>query len=255
MEKSNKSYIGVFFQAGVFAVVVTRGFSQEAPTNAHLTSDQLNERTIYRRAIEAVIWGMPAVNTDLMIQEMLSKTKGKINEVLYWSHPADSTNQTLTPNPDSIYFMCFYNTKEVGPMAIDVPPADTGSFAANIVNVWQMPLEDAGPEGADKGKGGKYRILPSDYKDNAPEGYIVLQSDTYSGYALSRSNLVSHSDTDIEKSVAYGKCVKVYSLAQARLISGNGKRSSVPPGKGVIAARDDLIESGTPHRPDRALSA
>ena len=32
-----------------------------------------------RRAVEAVIWGMPAVNYDLMLQEMLNKTDGKVN--------------------------------------------------------------------------------------------------------------------------------------------------------------------------------
>jgi hypothetical protein len=30
-------------------------------------------------AVEAVIWGMPAVNYDLMLQEMLNKTDGKVN--------------------------------------------------------------------------------------------------------------------------------------------------------------------------------
>jgi hypothetical protein len=38
-----------------------------------LSPAQLAERTIARRAIEAVIWIMPAVNYDLMLQEMLSK--------------------------------------------------------------------------------------------------------------------------------------------------------------------------------------
>ncbi|HKC95940.1 MAG TPA: DUF1254 domain-containing protein, partial [Nitrospira sp.] len=175
----------------------------------------LDRRVIERRAVEAVIWGIPAVNTQLMLQEMLTKTKGQVNQILYWSRPADSRNQTLTPNPDSIYFMSFYNTKEAGPVVFDVPPADTGSIAGNIVNVWQMPLEDAGPEGADKGRGGKYLILPPGYKGKPPAGYIVLQSDTYTGYVLLRSNLVSHSDADIAKAVAYGKRAKVYSLSQA----------------------------------------
>ena len=41
--------------------------------------------------------------------------------------------------------MAFFNTKDVGPIVIDVPPAgDHGSLNANIVNIWQEPLEDAG---------------------------------------------------------------------------------------------------------------
>ncbi len=147
------------------ALVVTVASALAAVAQTAWTPEQLAQRTIERRAVEAVIWGMPAVNADLMLQEMLSKTSGKVNQILYWSRPADQKNQTLTPNPDATYFMTFFNTKDVGPVVIEVPPADGGSLAANIDNIWQMPLEDAGPEGADKGKGGKYLILPPGYTD------------------------------------------------------------------------------------------
>ena len=36
----------------------------------NFTPDELARRTIERRAIEAVIWGMPAVNMELMFQAM-----------------------------------------------------------------------------------------------------------------------------------------------------------------------------------------
>src|SRR5215510_4375861 len=110
-----------------------------------LSSENLARRTIERRAVEAVIWGMPAVNTDLMLQEMLTKTGGRVNQILYWSRPLDWRNQTLTPNPDSIYFMAFFDTKD-GPVVLEIPPAgDDGSVNANIVTTWQMPLADGGP--------------------------------------------------------------------------------------------------------------
>jgi hypothetical protein len=128
----------------------------------NLSADDLNNRLIHGRAVEAIIWGMPAVNYDLMLQAMLNKTEGKVNEFIYWSRPSDWKNQTLTPNPDAIYFMTFFNTKDAGPVVIEVPPADGGSLAANIDDIWQTALEDAGPEGADQGKGGKYLILPPD---------------------------------------------------------------------------------------------
>jgi hypothetical protein len=88
------------------------------------SSDDLNRRTVERRAVEAVIWGMPAVNYDLMLQEMLAKTPAKVNEIIYWSKPADWKNQTLTPNPDAIYFMCFFNLKDTGPIVFEIPPSD-----------------------------------------------------------------------------------------------------------------------------------
>ena len=173
------------------------------------------EQLVRGRAVEAVIWGMPVVNYDLMLQEMQTKTPGKVNQVIYWGKPLDWKNQTLTPNPDAIYFIAFFNTKD-GPIVLDLPRGDTdGSFNANIVNVWQMPLEDAGLLGADKGKGGKYLILPPGYADKTPDGYIALQSDTFAGYMLFRSNLKSHNSGDVARSIDYGKRFKVYPLAQA----------------------------------------
>src|SRR5262245_937325 len=175
----------------------------------------LSDRILQQRATEAVIWGMPAVNYDLMLQEMLSNTDGKVGQVIYWGRPLDARNQTLTPNPDALYFMAFFNTKD-GPIVLDLPPGDAnGSFNANIVTVWQMPLEDAGLLGYDKGAGGKYLILPPGYVGSVPEGFIPPQSDTFAGYMLLRANLKSHNAVDVEASVAYGKRMKVYPLAQA----------------------------------------
>ena len=39
------------------------------------SADEIASRNIERRGVEAMIWGMPAVNTDLMLREMLSKRK------------------------------------------------------------------------------------------------------------------------------------------------------------------------------------
>ena len=183
---------------------------------AELSADELHQRSIERHAIEAAIWGMPAVNYDLMLQEMINKTKGKTNQIVYWSRLLDAKNQTLTPNPDSIYLIPFFNTKDVGPIVIEVPPADgAGSINGTIMDVWQTPLEDVGPAGADKGKGGKYLILPPGYKEKAPEGYIVLPFNTNQGYALMRSILNSGSQEAAAKGVEYGRRIKLYPLSQA----------------------------------------
>jgi hypothetical protein len=177
--------------------------------------DALARRTIERRAVEAAIWGMPAVNTDLMRQQMLTKTNGTVGQVIYWGRPLDSKNQTLTPNPDALYFMTFFDTKD-GPVVLDLPPGDAnGSFNGNIVTVWQMPLEDAGLLGVDKGAGGKFLVLPPGYAGPKPDGYIPLQSDTFAGYMLLRSNLKSHGDADVQASIAYGKRMKIHPLVQA----------------------------------------
>jgi hypothetical protein len=178
-----------------------------------ISPEELTRRAVERRAVEAVIWGMPAVNTDLMYQAML-KLGGKPDQIVYWSRLLDWRNQTLTPNPDVIYLMAFFNTKD-GPVVIEIPPADGGVINGSIMDPWQAALEDVGPAGADKGAGGKYLILPPGYKEKAPEGYIALPSANYQGYALLRSILRSGSAADVEAAVAYGKRIKLYPFSQA----------------------------------------
>jgi hypothetical protein len=184
-----------------------------APPAQNFSAADLEQRTIHRRAVEAVIWGMPAVNYDLMFQAMV-KAGGNENQIVYWSRLVDSKNQTLTPNPNTIYLMPFISTKGVGPMVLEIPPADEGSITGTIMDAWQAALEDVGPAGADKGKGGKYLILPPDYSAKVPDGYTVLLSDTHMAYALLRSNIGSGSEADIAKAVAYGKRIKLYPLSQ-----------------------------------------
>jgi hypothetical protein len=176
----------------------------------------LRKRAIQRRAVEAAIWGMPAVNYYLMYQEMVNKLEGCFNQVLYWSRLLDWKNQTLTPNPDVIYLMPFFNTQDVGPIVMEIPPADDGLFNGSIMNFWQAAIEDVGPGGMDKGKGAKYLFMPPGYsRTEVPVGYMLMPSDTYRGYALLRSVPKSGSDVDVTKAITYSKRVKLYPLSQA----------------------------------------
>src|SRR5262249_45605395 len=97
-----------------------------SPTGSSATAtvdaSELTRRAIERRAVEAVIWGMPAVNFDLMYQAMVRETQGAYNQIVYWSRLPDWKNQTLTPNPDAIYLMPFFNTKDAGPVVLEIPP-------------------------------------------------------------------------------------------------------------------------------------
>ena len=104
-------------------------------------------------------------------------------------------------------------TRRNGPVVVEIPPADADHVIVGSFDVaWQNALADVGPAGADKGKGGKYLITPPGYKDKAPDGYIVLPSETYRGFVILRSNFKSRSDADIESAVEHGKRVKVYPL-------------------------------------------
>jgi hypothetical protein len=199
--------------------------------------DDLARRTMERRAVEAVIWGMPAVNFDLMFQAMIDSAKGKPNQIVYWSRLPDWKNQTLTPNPDVIYLMPFFNTKDAGPMVLEIPPADDGAINGTVMDAWQVPLEDVGPAGVDKGKGGKYLILPPNHSTAIPDGYVALPSKNYQGYALLRSILKSGSDADVATAAAYARRIKLYPLSQA----------ANPPATTFVDAIDVVYDSTIPY--------
>ena len=66
---------------------------------ADSNSQDLNDRVVFGRAVEAVIWGMPLVNYQLM-HEAAGRAGVGDNQIVYWPGLLDSSNQTLTPNPD-----------------------------------------------------------------------------------------------------------------------------------------------------------
>src|SRR4051812_5997677 len=181
---------------------------------ADYSAEQLSRRLIESRAFEAVVWGMPAVNFELLYQG-LRNAGGGPNQILYWSRLPDWRLQTLTPNMDVIYFHPFIDTRSAGPVVLEIPPAQGGSLTGTINDAWQAALEDVGSTGLDKGMGGKYLILPPGYDDRPPSGYIALPAHTYRSYAILRSNLAGGSGADVARAVAYGQRVKLYPLAQA----------------------------------------
>ena len=103
---------------------------------------------------------------------------------------------------------------------VEVPPAtDKVSYFGSILNAWSQPIEDVGPAGRDKGKGGKYLLLPPGYdgaKTKAElekEGYFVYQTDTYE-YGFSFRPRLYNNATDKDAG-DYAKGVKIYYLSEA----------------------------------------
>ncbi len=167
------------------------------------------------RAVQAAVWGIAAVNFDRMRQALLRDVQGAENQLVYWSRLADGKTQLLTPNTDALYIVPFFNTRQAGPMVLDIPPADDGTIVGSIMDCWQIPLDDVGPAGTDQGQGGRYLILPPGYDEGIPDGYITLPSVNYTGYALLRSIPASTSPDGIAKAAAYLKRIALYPLTEA----------------------------------------
>ena len=179
----------------------------------HFSVDHLRRRAVARRAFESALWGMSLVSFELMTQALV-RAGGAPGDILYWSRLPDWKNQTLTPNPDVIYAMPFFDTS-AGPIVIEIPPADDGSITGTIMDAWQAALDDVGPTGTDRGRGGRYLVLPPGYGKPLPPGFIPLPSDTVRGFALLRSIPRNGTSTDVERAVAYARRIALYRLGDA----------------------------------------
>ena len=181
--------------------------SATAQKTTPLTSEELNRRNMERRAVDAVILGVPIVSLDMMRQAYFRDGKAQYNDIIWWPKGASWKNQSLATNTIVRYIYFFSNTKKDGPVVFELPPAVAGAgFYGTIMDAWQVPLTDVGVEG----KGGKYLLLPPDYKGEVQSGYIPMRLKTYNSYTLVRSILASNSEEDVRKGDALVKTMKVY---------------------------------------------
>ena len=179
-----------------------------------MTAEELTRRTIERRAVEAVIWGMPMVSVDAMRQAIFRDAGAKYNDILYLSKPSDWRFQFTTPNASTHYVYFNFNLKD-GPVVLDVPAAVGAGLFGSLVDAWEVPVTDVGPAGDDQGQGGKYLLVPPGYKAKVPAGYFPSGLSTINGYALLRAIPASASEPDQVKAIDLVKKIRLYPLAQA----------------------------------------
>jgi hypothetical protein len=107
------------------------------------------------------------------------------NRMLIYDTLMDSKSLVLTGNTSTMYALGFLDLKKDGPTVIELPPGMLGV----LNDMGFLHMTDLGAAGPDKGKGGKYLVLPPDYKGKVPEGYFVVQSKTYGVWNFMRGYL------------------------------------------------------------------
>jgi hypothetical protein len=113
----------------------------------------------------------------------------------------DSKSLFLTPNTESIYNLMWLYTRD-GPLVLETPPNVLGV----IDDHWFQYVTDFGRVGPDRGKGGKFLLLPPDYKGEVPEGYFVVRSKTYGNVCFWRGFLENGSTMPaVESSKKFAK--------------------------------------------------
>ena len=177
------------------------------------TVDDIDYKIMVQRATQAAIWGMPAAGMIDFEKATKRDLGGDVNDVIYVSKPFVSRHGFLTANDVTPYAWGSLSTVD-GPLVVEVPPAnDKVGYFGTIVNTWDVPLIDVGTTGHDKGKGAKYLILPPGYKDEVPNGYVPVQSDSINqGFSF---RPVMKDGATFDDTTAYAKQLKIYYLKDA----------------------------------------
>jgi len=185
---------------------------QPAPGAKPSTSD-LDAQVAYQRAFEAVLWSMPAVSIYRLRMGAFEHLGITNNGILAYSQTCTPRCELLTANNATPYVGAYTDLRK-GPVVLEVPAkTEKAVMYGQIVDAWQASIADVGPSGADKGKGGKYLLIPPGYTKPIPTGYFVIQSPGYRvAFAFRSIKLVGASDAD---AFDYARQLRMYFLSEA----------------------------------------
>jgi hypothetical protein len=183
----------------------TLTFFDGVPTaeTARKVWDQLD----FQRAVECMILTTPAASLSGFRRGI--REYGPDNETaIIWETRLDSKGLLLTGNTTVVYLFMWLDTKN-GPVVLESPP----NVLAIIDDFWFHYVTDVGNAGPDRGKGGKYLLLPPGYEGNVPSGYHVARSNTYGNWFVLRAFMIDGKTEPVVKTIK--DHLKVYPLAEA----------------------------------------
>jgi hypothetical protein len=140
------------------------------PTDQSVT--RLYDELDFQRAVQAYIWAMPTVAIDALRIANVRDWGVDYNGVGIVDKFTTPAVLALTGNSTTIYAAAFADLGRDGPVVIDSPP---GAYGV-IDDYWQRPIVEVGPFGPDKGKGGKFLLVPPGYRGDLPKEYLIARS-------------------------------------------------------------------------------
>ena len=124
------------------------------PETAELVYENLDRM----RGVDVFLKCMSAASVRQLMVGPEALGSNHNNKVLLYDKLMDSKPYFLTGNTSTLYVLPTFNLKETGATVVEVPPGMLGAFN----DAWFRYMQDVGPMGPDKGKGGKFLLLPPD---------------------------------------------------------------------------------------------
>ncbi len=158
-------------------------FFDGVPTDA--TVDTLYDNLDRMRGVEVFLDNVGALSVYSVIAGNAAIGLTQPNQIAVAEKLLDSHSLYLTGNTSTMYSIGHLDLDAYGPTVVEVPPGMLGM----LDDAWMRYVGDFGVAGLDRGKGGKYLVLPPGYTGEVPKGYFVLKAPTYINWFFMRGSI------------------------------------------------------------------
>ena len=128
----------------------------------------------FQQATQCYLWGLPIVAFAEWQQQQYKTFNATSNDLILYNNYNDRLG-ILTANATTPYIVSFIDLAANGPTVIEMP---AGHTAGGLADFWQREQAVIGEMGPDKGKGGKYILVPPTMKDFKAAGYFIVPCNT-----------------------------------------------------------------------------
>ena len=137
------------------------------------------------RGVEVFLDNVGAVSINSVLDGLAKEGADATNKVAIFEQLMDSATLVVTANTSTLYAYSGTDLANDGPTVIEVPPGMLGF----LDDSWQRFVGNIGVTGPDKGKGGKYLVLPPGYSGDVPDGYFLLKPSTNRNFLFLRGSI------------------------------------------------------------------
>ncbi len=184
----------------------TLEFFDGVPTDA--TINKLYDNLDRSRGVQAYLDNVAGVSIQGVLDGLGRAGADAPNKIALFGALMDSKSMVLTANTSTLYAYAGTDLGNDGPTVIEIPPGMLGF----LDDAWQRFVSDMGVTGPDKGKGGKYLVLPPGYTGAVPDGYFVLKPPTNRNFLFLRGSIAKGLEPAVEN-IKSG--LKIYPLKNA----------------------------------------
>ena len=216
-------------------------FFDGVPTDA--TVDTLYDNLDRMRAVSVFLDNVGALSVYSVIAGNAAIGLSQPNQIAVAEKLLDSHSLYLTGNTSTMYSIGHLDLQAYGPTVVEVPPGMLGM----LDDAWMRYVGDFGVAGPDRGKGGKYLVLPPGYAGVVPDGYFVLKPPTYINWFFMRGSIADGLAPALKN---IKENLKVYPLELASNppttefvnITGKSYNTVAPSDFSYFAALDKIIQ-------------